>query len=69
MAIEQFRTTVSAVFWTMTPGDSDEIVAAITAALPEDDRNQTLATVEYRAEGPPVQPAPDGPPVGPVEGT
>jgi hypothetical protein len=59
---DQFRTTVSAVFWTATPDESEPIVAEINAALPEDDRAATLVTIEYIAAGKPV-PTPIPPPL------
>ena len=50
-----FRTTVSAVFWTESPDESQAIVDEINQALPEDARDSTLATVEYVAAGPPTR--------------
>lgn len=57
--MQQFRTTVSAVFWTETPEESEGIVAAVSALLPSDDQTATLATVEYIVTGRPslVQPS------------
>lgn len=51
--MQQFRTTVSAVFWTDTPDASEAAVAAINALLPPEDQVSTLATVEYVADGRP----------------
>jgi hypothetical protein len=51
--VQQFRTTVSAVFWTETPDESEAIVAAMTALLASGDQAATLATVEYIAGGRP----------------
>lgn len=50
----QFRTTVSVVFWSDTPDESEGLVAAINALLPSDDQASTLATVQYVADGRPV---------------
>ena len=64
MAQPKFRTTVSVVFWTATPDESDAIVEAIKAQIPDaDDRERTLQTVEYISAGKPVPPPlPDPPP-------
>jgi hypothetical protein len=62
MALEQFRTTVSAVFWTETPDDSEIIVDGIKDAIPEIDRGSTLVTVEYVSSGRPVMTVPEPPP-------
>lgn len=51
--MQQFRTTVSAVFWTETPEESEAVVAGLTAMLPVDDQMATLATVEYVTTGRP----------------
>jgi hypothetical protein len=56
--MQQFRTTVSAVFWTETPDESQGIVAAITELLAPDDQAGTLATVEYVQSGRPVMTTP-----------
>lgn len=51
---EQFRTTVSAVFWTETTDEAETLVLAITAAVPDVDQPATLATIEYISAGRPV---------------
>jgi hypothetical protein len=56
--MQQFRTTVSAVFWTETPDESEGIVAAMTGLLAPEDQSATLATVDYMESGRPVAPAP-----------
>jgi hypothetical protein len=58
--MQQFRTTVSMVFWTETPDESAGIVAGVTALLPAEDQPATLSTVEYVASGRPVAVAPGG---------
>jgi hypothetical protein len=52
--MQQFRTTVSAVFWTETPDESQAIVAALTDVLAPEDQTATIATVEYIVSGRPV---------------
>jgi hypothetical protein len=54
--MQQFRTTISAVFWTETPAESEGIGAAVAALLPADDQAATLSTVEYIAAGRPAAP-------------
>jgi hypothetical protein len=54
---EQFRTTVSCVFWTETTDEADAIVDGINGNVPEPWNASTLVTVEYKAEGPPQAPA------------
>lgn len=54
--MQQFRTTVSAVFWTETPEESEGVVAGLTALLPGEDQAATLATIEYVTAGRPVAP-------------
>jgi hypothetical protein len=61
----QFRTTVSAVFWTETPDESDALVAGLTALLPSADQASTLSTVEYISGGRPADPT--VPTIEPVE--
>ncbi len=59
MAQPKFRTTVSAVFWTSDPDASEAVTEAIKTQIPdEDDRERTLATVEYISAGKPVPPPP-----------
>lgn len=57
--MDQFRTTVSMVFWTATPEESDAISAGLTAMLPSVDRPATLTSIEYVATGRPVTPSTD----------
>ena len=57
--MQQFRTTVSLVFWTETPDESEGVVAGLSALLPPDDQASTLATVEYVASGRPVATQPE----------
>jgi len=59
---EQFRTTVSLVFWTDTTGASDSKVNDIKAILTEEEQKAVLASVEYISEG-----KPDPNPPVPVE--
>lgn len=59
---DQFRTTVSAVFWTADPEAAQQYVDAITATLPEADQASTLATIEYVAAGRPEPMPPDAVP-------
>ena len=56
--MEQFRTTVSVVFWAESPDVSEGLVAAINALLPTDDQAATLSTVEYIAAGRPTATVP-----------
>jgi hypothetical protein len=50
---QQFRTTVSAVFWSETTDQSDATVEDIKDAIPSEDVGSTLVTVEYVAAGRP----------------
>lgn len=50
---QQFRTTVSAVFWSENPEEANGIVAAIKSLLADKDQAATLASVEFIADGPP----------------
>jgi hypothetical protein len=52
-----FRTTVSAVFWTETPEEAQSIAEGVNAALPADDQASTLVTIEYVPAGKPEPPA------------
>lgn len=54
--MEQFRTTMSVVFWSDTTDDAEATIAAVTAAVPDEWQESTLSTIEYRAEGPPPPP-------------
>ena len=51
--MQQFRTTVSIVFWTETPEQSEGLVAGLTTLLPPNDQASTLSTIEYIADGRP----------------
>jgi hypothetical protein len=51
---ETFRTTISAVFWTESTDDVDDIVDNVNAQLPAEDRASTLVTTEYRSSGRPA---------------
>jgi len=52
--MEQFRTSVSLMFWTETPDQSAQVVAGVTSMVPILDQPATLSTVEYVATGRPV---------------
>lgn len=55
---EQFRTTVSAVFWTEDTESAQTIADAIMSQIPEPDDASTLVTVEFRSDGRPEPPEP-----------
>jgi hypothetical protein len=57
---DQFRTTVSAVFWTATPEEGQAEADAMNAVLPEGDQAGTIVTIEYVAAGKP-EPTPPPP--------
>jgi len=57
MAAEQFRTSVSLVFWTADADEAQANVDAIRAALPDDEaRANALSTIEFVADGKPEPP-------------
>lgn len=60
--MQQFRTTVSIMFWTETPEESEGMVAGLTALLPSEDQESALSIVEYVSTGRPVAPASGGQP-------
>lgn len=62
MAGEQYRVSISTVFWTADPADATGVIESINNALPEADRSGTLSAIEYIEGGkpePPTAPAPE----------
>jgi hypothetical protein len=53
---ENFRTTVSAVYWTETTDEAEATAEAMTATLSDVDAPNTLVTIEYKSEGRPEPP-------------
>jgi hypothetical protein len=58
---DQFRTSVSLVFWTADAESAQAEIDAIRAALPEESQPAVLSTIEFVAAGKPE------PPVDPLE--
>jgi len=59
---DQYRTTVSIVFWSADPESAEGVVDALKGVVPTEDADATLTTIEYRAEGRPEPlPEPDAP--------
>lgn len=56
MAGEQYRTTVSIVFWNMDTDQSESLVDKVKSQIPEEDRSATIATVEFIKAGKPESP-------------
>jgi hypothetical protein len=53
---DQYRTTVSMVFWAADPEAAQATVDELKAGLPAEDQDATLSTIEYHAEGRPAPP-------------
>lgn len=53
MAGEQFRTTISLVYWAADPTGAQGIADAVNDALPAGDRKSTLVQIQYVADGKP----------------
>lgn len=65
---ENFRTSLSAVYWTTTPEEAQQIADDAKLVIPEIDREATLTTVEYREGGrpEPLETQPVAPPEEPA---
>jgi|tagenome__1003787_1003787.scaffolds.fasta_scaffold18154005_1 hypothetical protein len=50
---EQYRTTMSIVFWDATPEEAEARAEAIKEAVHEEDRDSVLVTIEYISGGRP----------------
>ena len=54
--MEQFRTSVSLVFWSADADAAQSEIDSIAAALPEEARGSMLANIEFIAAGKPEPP-------------
>jgi hypothetical protein len=51
---ENYRTTISAVYWTSSTEEAEAIADELNDVLPEADRSSTLVAAEYVSTGRPV---------------
>jgi len=76
MATDEYRATVSVVFWTASSAEAQSEIAALKTALPAEDQDNVLSTIEFVPGGKPsTEPKPQenppdmsGPPEEPEAG-